>query len=797
MKFLKNRHLLKLKKYTYDFAFAASPEKLWQRPLNAFKKCISLTGLKFPEVCIANVGFQKRYNIFLLFVIFYNDQMLDASQFLYKKNIAHNNPQSAQRLTEESLITPEMQWSILSFLGASQMTINRVTGQVQGLPSVETLLMQINQKLSTPMYSAQKESFKQAVHALLEATDIALIVTAIEAIYQPYNTQSTNQLLAQLNAQKQTLNNTIAAINKIQTIDSAPSSSYFSWIPYFGSGSAQPVVQLSSQQIPFDPSSATVDIPASLMPTIIKINDYKEMSADPVQAANLLFKECFIAQQHHLKDNARIENLKINLQSPISAQNYIFTQFANLYNSYTGTYPICQIAQQMVASQAPRYDLQAPVNAHQQQAHQLLLHIRQAIQTALYIANKKSSYNAGSMLSSSITSWLDGIVSQLMKADAQLALMCKDPLYGATQADIDREAGWSTTAKIVGGLVAVTAVIAIDTMTTGYGKKALNMVFDATYGKNFNPLDITAGNTPVQGPQLPSSPTTGLQTLERFLPSSATSAAGNPPVPGTGTDDKPKDKAPTWTDRAGQVWGATSNAAGSAAKLGAVTLAATQGAKFLENKGIISQGSYNYATGGYGDVIEDVAKKSLLYGGGLAGSMGALEQGANAWNKWGTENSPNTKAFLPAKFWDTVDLLQAGPSAIGTAVGAVGTATMLATQGLSTLTSQQQFNQPQQRVQQNPNQAQNNPPVQQIAPQQIYQALSGMVHDAPAQGTDPFATLMEGIKIVDSQRMADAQTVVMILQQIQMDNAANLEFAEKVGQLTQAIAQNQQPAQAA
>jgi hypothetical protein len=796
-------------------------------------------------------------NTALLFLMITIDQSIHASHLIYKKNIAHNNPQAAQRLTEESFITPEMQWSILSCLGADQMVINPQTGQVQGLPTVENALMQINQKLSQPMYHAQKESLKQAAHALLEASDIALFVTSIEAVYQPYNAQSTNQLIAQLTAQKQAINSTLTVINNVKTLDPAPSSSYFSWIPYFGSGNNQQIAQLSSQQIQFNPSSQLVAIPASLMPTIIKINDYKEMSSDPVQAANLLFKECFIAQQHHLKDNVRIESLKINLQSPISAQNYIFTQFPNLYNNYSGSYPICQIAQKLVASQAPRYDLQAPLKPEHQQAHELLLHIRQAIQTALYIANKKSNYNAGSMLSSSITSWLDGIVSQLTKHDAYLAQLCKDPLYGATQADIDREAGWSATAKIAGGLLVVGTALALDHMygfgigsavygtvsggtstAAGYAKSAASNLVPSAVSNLWSSKPAT-NNAPVEGPQL--LPTQKLdninaqifennqklQKLESEKASANTARAAsldreitefkqnnmsplltertqiqnqirnqnNATAPGTDAQDK----TPTWTDRAGQAWGTATDLSGYAMTVGGGIATASQIAKHVAPEQY-KQLDKNYL-GGNANKIEFAAGSLAAAGGGIAG-INQIGQSYSTWKKpvsldtkTGLVNPRGYLGFL-ADSWSLF-------STTATTILFGLPRSAAAAAGLATLAANEfgqyapQFKPtPVQQGQQYQTQNQAPAQIQQMNREQLYQGLIAMAQHAPEKNMDPFQAIAAGLQYVSENNMANPQTMYEVLQKMRDEAAANNpELAQNLNTIVQAFEEDLQNAQ--
>ena len=387
-----------------------------------------------------------------------NPSIIDEN--LYKKSTDHSDQQAVQRLTSESLISPEMQWEVLSYLGERDVVVNKDTGLVQNIPSTQQLLDDINQKLQYSITNDQKESMKDSLHTMLEATDIAIFVASVEAAYKDQNFMLyqivNSQLLIDLNDQKLAIQATMNNVNSITPIDApAQESSYFSW--FYQPGPANQITTMEVPMIMLDPNSPTFTIRAKLMKAIIKSNDYKSM-ADPTQAANILFKQCFIAQQHHLKDTYRMNNIKINLQSPVTGHNYIYTNFPNIYNKSQNSYPICDIAKNIVPASQVRYDLQAPVTTEQKQAHQLLLDIRQSIQTAIFIANRKSNVNVGYLLPSSVVSYLDGIVGELMNYDAQLSILCKDPRYGATPEDTYQSEQWAMITKAAAG-IAVTAII--------------------------------------------------------------------------------------------------------------------------------------------------------------------------------------------------------------------------------------------------------------------------------------------------------------------------------------------------
>lgn len=375
------------------------------------------------------------------------------TDYIYNKNKDHNDPLAAQRLTLESYITPEMQWEILSILDQKEATINRFTGDMQEILSIDNLLAVIYKKMQSPIDAQQKETLKNGLRTMLEATEIALFVANAEAaqkdpkfiLYQTVN----SQLLASLDNQKQNLQRILNEVNRIQV---GEQSSYFSWI--WGSSDTSNSTKTPGADSPItvaiNPQSPIVAIPSELMASIIKNNDYKQ-TADKTKAANLLFKQCFIAQQHHLKDLYRISQIRINLQSPVSADNYIYGNFPDFYR-------ICQIAKDLVPNNQYRSDLRSTPSREQQQAHLLLVHARQAIETAVYIANKKSNINLGYLLPQFIKSRLDEILGKLLEYNTQINILCKDPQLGATVDDIYQEEQQANILKFAAG-IAVTAVV--------------------------------------------------------------------------------------------------------------------------------------------------------------------------------------------------------------------------------------------------------------------------------------------------------------------------------------------------
>lgn len=393
----------------------------------------------------------------------------------------------ASRLTNESYISPEMQWEVLSVLPNPAFELNLKTGSIDNLPTPAQLLQIISRKLQSTNASADKDAIKNALRTMLEATEIALFVAKIEGTFasrQGISPQVYEHVIALLQLQKTSIN---TLVNQIP-------NSYVSW--FWGNDQSSAVapkltqeqiiqqgIQTNQWPISFNPSDSTINIPARLVPIIIKNNDYKQ-KLSPAIAANLLFQECFIAQQHHLKHKLGADALNLNLQSPISEDNYIYSSFPDFYE-------ICENAKNYAVASGLRSTINDFVTAEQAAAHTLLLHTRQAVQTALYIANKKSGVNIGYLLPASVVSYLDGIVGQLLQYDAILEKLCQDAQYGATIQDSQQAAQWSTITKIAAGVIVTGATVAtlhffaptvlptIAQTGYGYGAQAATVITDS------------------------------------------------------------------------------------------------------------------------------------------------------------------------------------------------------------------------------------------------------------------------------------------------------------------------------
>ena len=690
-----------------------------------------------------------------------------------------------------------MQWEILTMLDYKELTINRFTGDVQGIPSIPQLLAIINQKMGhlTP---EKKVILKNGLRTMLEATEIAIFVANVEASLQDrqfifYQTVNSN-LLATLNSQKQNIENLIKRVNDIQI---GEQSSYFSWLWSSTSNTAQSYKPDSTITVSINPQSPLVTIPAELMATIIKNNDYKQTS-DPNKAANLLFKECFIAQQHHLKDLHRIGQIRINLQSPVSAHNYIYTNFPDFR-------AICAIAKDIIPGNQYRSDLRAPVTPEQQQAHQLLIHARQAIQTALYISNKKSDINLGYLLPNYVKSYLDATLNVLLQYDKELSTLCKDPRYGATMQDTYQDEQWSTIttwairAAVTGAVVGVAYRISPELSELANIKDNLSKGFDSIsnwWSGTSKPANTDQKQEPVQGPQQASwydyltknaqtIGTTGKQV------SFAAQALGQY---GATTGNKDLQKYAQYAQTAGSIAGGLSDnyddvasAIGSTGKqIARIGQAAAQYGAATGNSQLQKYAQYGQTggliagglTGNYADVAQSLGAGSSLVGGqagavgsalgSTIGAVGAAAQAKNVYDQQG--------GLMAAKAG--LDAYQAGQDAYNKILHAYN-------------------------VVQTSDKSSDNVNIKILTPQEIYNALIAIIQQTVSTGGNLIQQLSGFIDYLFSKQMATPPTISSALKQLPPELVQNPQVAQPVSQIIQVLDQisapnpQAQPAQAA
>jgi hypothetical protein len=677
---------------------------------------------------------------------------LQPNNSFYNKNTNLDHPDSVNRLIEESYISPEMQWALFSFLESSGMIIDRITGAAQNIPPINFILGKIMEPLQQQyLLKKDQERIKNTLHSILESIDIATYVASLESAYQDQKYilyQNVNdQVIANLTSLRQNVQTMIKKVQNIIVSDApVEQSSYFSWLPSFGANNKQQV-SISGEYVVVQPNEKTVMIPAWLMPTIVKMNDYKE-KPDAIQSANLLFKQCFIAQQHHLKDAYRIKELSINLEGYINANNYIFSNFPNIYDPNSQTYPICEIAKKLIPKGQFRSTLQSLPSNEQKQAHQLLLHIRQAIQTALYIANEKSSFNVGYILPDAVKYYLGTTVSQLMLYDAQLALLCKDPQYGATEEDTYRDDQLAMITKIAAGVL-VTAVIG----GTMYAYAPTAVSYLTNTASNYLPSWLggsstqqTIGNISPDDSSIPTVPSTksGGSWLPSWLGGSSNSIQStNSNQPTTGQ---------TVTKYAGPLM----QIGGQVAQVGsAVALTANILNSLDKNGKLGTPGSLNEITGGYADPILQTAQ-NVGSGAALLGGTAAAVGGA-------ASAILNMNSFFG--FIGAINATNSATNAVKNSSGYVATTTGSLMKGSQ---NQQQL------------------PTPQPIPDKIYNGFIQIITTCLSQNIDPAPEIKKGASYLLSQK-TDPTIIVTVCTKLQEDTAENPRLANTFGQIIQAI----------
>ncbi len=679
----------------------------------------------------------------------------------------HAHHQAADRLTNESFISPELQRDILACFGKNGVTINIITGAAEEIPPVDTMLAIINRRLQNnsyrnPIMYAEKELIKNGLHAMLEATEVAIFVTSLEAAYRNqqyiFYQNVDAQLTANLTMQKTNIQEMINQINELEISDQPQSTtSLFSW---FGTPPVETSHHHLAQPVRFQSHAETVTIHADLIDAIVKKNNYKQ-EPDADIAANLLFKQCFIAQQHHLKDALWIDKVALHVQSPITPDNYIFTDYPSIQQ-------MCEIAQNLALNSPIRADLLSPMTQEQATAHKLLLHIRQAIQTAMYIANAKSNYNIGYILPTFVVRQLGGIVSQLLIYDAQLSELCKNPMYGATEDDSYSDKNRSAITNVAAGVITLAAIagtlyVATPAAILASVAKAGSMVYsltgDALWYANGVGIDAIKTASKVsdtfekvgQASKIIAGVGAGVTLVAGGI--QAADKQGYIPL------DQIDPNAKAVVDAVYQYGARTTAVAGTAAAIGAL------GSSLKESN----------------RTLDKITKEDnkLFYG-----------KNAKGEDEWISGRLYNAGKIV----WDAKNLATQAAS-VGTT--AVGGALYLANQLSSTSDpqnnpqaqqSQQQYSQPSQQYNQASQQQSPQVATQQFPPQAVAMAFTNMIQDAPAQGFDAVTNIRDtSVRLIQENKISPP-ALLQVLRNVQQNSSADPNITNGLGEIIQSLA---------
>ena len=321
------------------------------------------------------------------------------------------NYKDADQLIAESYVTPEMQWAVFQFM-EKPFVINKTTGvpvysETESVPSVDEILSTVT---PSTLSNYSKDITLKALQAALSAIKTATFVAALEAAYDInkknyYWYQTADGMLTDiLNYKKNRIEQMIATVTRATTSKGSVSS-------------ASSTVKLVNKNY--------MIISPEMMDAIIAANNFKTLAADPnnkvniQEAATLLFKGCVIAQK--------------NIIFP---ENWIKPALESGYYIFSDAFPnMDQLINFAKSKQTPG------------QKHELLKSIRQAVQTALFIAKQNSTYYVTT----------DPLVQVLKDMDARVSKVYMDRAYGATDEDLNRAGMWSNLTNIAAGAAVVGA----------------------------------------------------------------------------------------------------------------------------------------------------------------------------------------------------------------------------------------------------------------------------------------------------------------------------------------------------
>lgn len=348
-------------------------------------------------------------------------------------------------LIQQSYILPEMQQAVLYFT-QQPFEINIKTGKVEHIWDITSIINHTTD---------EEQARTNALKAALEAVRIARFAAALDVAYKNpqyilFAPNLTSYLMppideeirGKLNEYEKTINEHIPS-GSLLSFMQVPSSIVNMFTISKHQKQHHHANKLSSNRnIQF--------VPEDMLDAIVKNYDFKRRIS-PEDAANLLVKQCFIAQ----RSTSNTPNPFLHLQTALSESHYIFDDMPNINQmiqeisqALSGKQPTPQQQQQnQWFGQAQR---NLPTLS-KTQAHQYILQMRKAVQTAIFIANKNSNFYVGYVLPAKITRYLDNVVNHLMNYEERLRKLSKDPAFGATNDDLENDKIWSRFTWIAAG----------------------------------------------------------------------------------------------------------------------------------------------------------------------------------------------------------------------------------------------------------------------------------------------------------------------------------------------------------
>lgn len=311
------------------------------------------------------------------------------------QEIQHKPPLTVDSLTQQSYISPKMQWAVISYIDTPAFfEINKYTGAPEYIPTVQELLGAIDRQLLLPIDKKQYERLQEVLEIMLQATDIALAIVEIKVAHKdPLFVSLKTTLLQDLQIQKKSIyamRDALLAIKK----------PIASWIWKDGFSFKKPF--LGAENILYDETLQTIRIPARYMHAINYHTD-SEQRKNITHAANLLCKQCLLAIQPY--NDTR--TVSLHLRGPLSTIGYVYSNILDIYNPHMHTYPLCNY-----------------IILLDRTMHTDLVYLRQAVQTALVIVHRNIAMQKSSILHFTKGIHLHALADELAKYDMHLQALC-------------------------------------------------------------------------------------------------------------------------------------------------------------------------------------------------------------------------------------------------------------------------------------------------------------------------------------------------------------------------------------
>lgn len=313
---------------------------------------------------------------------------------------------AAEQLIKDSYISLDMQYAAVASL-EEPIIMNKKTGKIRNIPSVENIIHTYTTSIQQKNQAAEQRSIL-AIQAAYQAVQTALFIAATEQLYNEgykfIEPGSNAPMMKALLVKKQALQEIISPQDR-------------SWSDFIWQNITTLITPTQKQQFrPFNNSIDLADddelaINAMEVQELLEntdvnqAHDYKKLYYNPAKQADLLFEQCLIGQQHHRAFNAW-QNL--NITAP-----YYHPKERITVNK------IIENVQAIADEKNP--DLAA--------VHQLLLDTRLALQTALDVATRRTTYIFSAIYIR------DPLILELQRLDALIEELIENENYGATSYD--------------------------------------------------------------------------------------------------------------------------------------------------------------------------------------------------------------------------------------------------------------------------------------------------------------------------------------------------------------------------